>query len=313
MLEEFSLCLLISERTLIAHHLDTVLNPTTANPAGSTTTYASRAPQKLSGTRDVAFFAHSRMKDRHLIFYKKRDGLSSVFKVLEPIYQRSGSISSSSSSSSASTRHRFMASMRMKSSGTEAFRDFAEFYIASETYAINLFHSSMAIATVRGFEVLTLDNYKPYTVPELKAPEVAVTAARLRDQRPLGMFRLSDIEFLLAYEEVGVYVNKHGDVSRGVIMEYIGRAKQACLIGTYLILVDYNGLYVEVRNAINGRLRQVISGRDVKMLDDGADGGVLAPGGRGHLPGTVKICMQHPEWERGQIVLEMVVNEGLKE
>ena len=30
-------------------------------------------------------------------------------------------------------------------------------------------------------------------------------------------------------------------------------------------------------------------------------------------PGTVKICMQHPEHERSQVVLEMCVNEGLKE
>ena len=86
-------------------------------------------------------------------------------------------------------------------------------------------------------------------------------------------------------------------------MEYIGRAKQACLVSsTYLILVDHQGAYVEVRNAINGRLRQVISGRDVRLLDDGAGG-----------KGTVKVCMQHPEWDRTQVVVEMIVNEGLKE
>ena len=143
-------------------------------------------------------------------------------------------------------------------------------------------------------------------------PIDAVGADTSSQLRSVDLF-MSHEALLLAYEEVGVYVNKHGEVSRGVIMEYIGRAKQACLMGTYLIRVDHNGLYVEVRNAINGRLRQVITGRDVKMLDDGADGGVVAPGGRGHLPGTVKICLQHPEWERGQIVLEMIVNEGLKE
>ena len=161
---------------------------------------------------------------------------------------------------------------------------------------------------------MTLDKKTPISVPDLKAPEVASIAQRIREQRPLGMFRLSDSEFLLAYEEVGVYVNKHGDVSRSVIMDYIGRAKQACLVGSmYLILVDYNGLYVEVRNAINGRLRQVISGRDVKLLDDGISGGAVAPGGKGTGPGNVKIVMQHPEWERNQIVLELIVNEGLKE
>ncbi|KAG8525773.1 uncharacterized protein KY384_000533 [Bacidia gigantensis] len=322
-LEEFSLMLILAEKTLVAHHLDTVLSPNhLAN--NSNTSSHQHAPQKLSGARDIGFFAHGRMKDRQLIFYKKREGVTSVFKVLEPVYQRTASIGSASSTSSM--RSRLMGGMRSlaKAGTTESFRDFDEFYIGSDTYAINLFHSSLAIATARGgIEVMTLDKKTPISVPDLKAPGVASIAARIRDMKPLGMFRLSESEFLLAYEEVGVYVNKHGDVSRGVIMEYVGRAKQACLVGAmYLILVDYYSLYIEVRNAINGRLRQVISGKDVRLLDDGgppnqnnrASG---APGtptmGAFGSPETVKICMQHPEWERSQIVLEMIVNEGLKE
>ena len=122
------------------------------------------------------------------------------------------------------------------------------------------------------------------------------------------MFRLSDSEFLLVYEEVGIYVNKHGDVSRAVVMEFVGRARQAVLYaGCYLVLVDTESGFVEVRNAVNGRLRQVVSGKDVRLLDDG--GGVLGMG----QSGTIKICMQHPEWERCQVVFEMIVNEGLKE
>ena len=314
MLEEFSLFLLLTEKQLIAHHLDTVLHPSATASANNNTSasHPVRAPQKLSGARDIGYFAHGRMKDRELIFYKKREGVTSVFKVLEPIFLRNGSISSQGSNHSIGRR--FMSGMRGKGASTEAFRDFDEFYIGSDTFALNLFHSSLAISTVRGFEVMTLDKKTPISVPDLRAPEVATIAERIKDQKPLGMFRLSDAEFLLAYENVGVYVNKHGDISRSVIMEYVGRAKQACLVGSmYLILVDVNGLYVEVRNALNGRLRQIISGRDVKLLDDGANAGPVAPGGKGHSPGTVKICMQHPELDRNQIVLELLVNEGLKE
>ena len=57
-----------------------------------------------------------------------------------------------------------------------------------------------------------------------------------------------------------------------------------------------------MRNAISGRLRQVISGRDVRLLDEGNLNG-----------GRVKICMQHPEDAKAQIIVEMIVNEGLKE
>ena len=300
-LTEFSLFVILTEKTLVAHHLDTVLaHPTNASANNTTSSSTQRAPQKLSGARDIGFFAQGRMKDRQLIFYKKREGASSIFKVLEPIYQKAAN---NISGGGSSVRSRLGGMMGGRKGTTEFFREFDEFYIGSETYAINLFHSSIAIATAKGMEVLTLDRKDTASVPELNKPECASIAARLSGQKPLGMFRLSDTEFLLVFEDVGIYVNKHGDVSRSVIMEYVGRAKQASLVGNmYLILVDYGGAYVEVRNALNGRLRQVVSGRDVKLLDDGA-------GGRG----TVKICMQHPEWERTQVVVEMIVNEGLKE
>lgn len=305
--------IVISDKSLIAHHLDTVCPHPSGTTAANNTAESSsrRSPQKLSGARDIGFFTHGRMKDRYLVFYKKRDGISSTFKVLEPVYQKS---------SQSVARNRF----GMRKGTTEFFRDFDEFYIPSETYAINLFVSTLAIATAKGIEVMTLDKKLPLSIPDLKPPDCASIAQRLNGQKPLGMFRLSDSEFLLVFEEVGIYVNKHGDISRAVVMEFVGRAKQACLVGsTYLILVDYGGGFVEVRNAVNGRLRQVVSGRDVRLLDDGANnsggGGGLGRlgggtgGGGGGGGATVKVCMQHPEYERCQIVVEMIPMEGVLE
>ncbi|MCJ1474008.1 hypothetical protein MMC13_002664 [Lambiella insularis] len=286
-LEEFSIMLIISDKSLIAYHLESVCPVGGIQNTGSEAS-ARRAPQKLSGSRDVGFFGTGRMKDRMLVFYKKKEGISSTFKVLEPVYQRSATTS----------RNRF----GIRKGSTEYFREYDEFYVPSETYAINLFHSSLAVATTKGFEVMTLDKKVPFSIPDLKSPDVASIAARVRDQRPLGMFRLTEDEFLLVFEEVGIYVDKFGDVSRAVVMEFVGKARQAALLGSmYLILVDTGSGFVEVRNAVNGRLRQVVSGRDVRLLDDGGNGG------------TVKICMQHPAIERSQVVLEMIVNEGLKE
>ncbi|KAI4104643.1 MAG: hypothetical protein L6R37_003164 [Teloschistes peruensis] len=246
------------------------------------------------------------MKDRTLVFYKKKEGVSSIFKVLEPVYQKS--------SSSSRGHHRFGLSSSKKSGNTEFFRDFDDFYIPTEAYAINLFQNSLAISTQRGLEVMTLDKKNAFSIPDLRAPECASIKDRLGGQRPLGMFRLSDSEFLLVFEEVGIYVNKHGDVSRAVVMEFVGKAKQATLWGgMYLVLVDQGGGFVEVRNAVNGRLRQVVGGRDVRLLDDGVGGGGGGGAGWKGREGSVKVAMQHPEWERGVIVVEMIVNEGLKE
>lgn len=190
---------------------------------------------------------------------------------------------------------------------TEFFRDFDDFYIPTDCYGINLFHSSLAVHTSKGFEVMTLDKKQPWSVPELRQSNqvdaIDAIAARLAEEKPFGMFRLSDIEFLLCYEGCAVYVNKHGEVSRGVVMEFVGKATSVAMFGPFVLVFDTD--FVEVRNAENGRLRQVIAGRDVRCLDDA--------GGMGAAKRSVKVAMQHPEVEGRQLVFELVLNEGQRD
>ena len=216
------------------------------------------------------------MKDRLLVFFKKKDSLHSTFKVLEPVYQKS-----------SEKKNRFLSSLisgrRLGVNGdpshpgsstsgpgiTESFREFDEFYIPTECYGINLFHSYIAVSTTKGFELLTLDKKQPNSIPihASPAPAIANIAQRVAGQKPLGMFRLSHAEFLLAYEECAVYVDNHGEVSRSVVLEFVGRARAAALYGQYLVLFDND--FIEIRNAENGRLRQVIAGKEIRCLDYG--------------------------------------------
>lgn len=321
-LEEFNLFVLIADKVLIAYHLDKVCPPTggTGQPHNDAT--GRTAPQKLSGSRDVGFFVTGRMKDRTLVFYKKKDTASSHFKVLEPVLQKS-----------TTSRSRFLPSSSRRGQ-TEFFREYDEFYIPADCFGLNLFSSSLAVSTARGVEVLNLDKKQTWTVPNLRSESqdtqahLSSIAARIKDLKPLGMFRLSESEFLVVFEECAVYVNKHGDVSRGVVMEFVGKANSACLYAQqYLILFDED--FVEIRDAQNGRLKQIISGRGVRMLDDGSGGGqqqASTPGqangngqqaqlggganglglqGYGKPRGTVKVAMQHPEEARCVIVVEL--------
>jgi len=312
-LEEFNLFLLISDKALIGYHLDVVCPPS-GNALPQNDSSSRRAPQKLSGQKDVGFFTTGRMKDRALVIYKKRDGINSTFKVLEPVLQKS-----------TATRTRFLPTSARRGQ-TEFFREFDEFYIPTECYDINLFSTSLAISTARGVEVMTLDKKQPWSVPNLRSDQtdtqqlLSSIATRIKDSRPLGMFRLAEAEFLVTFEDCAVYVNKHGDISRSVVMEFVGRARSACLYGQFLILFDDD--FVEIRDAMNGRLKQVIAGRDIKMLDDGGGGtgAAHAPhasdlgGGLNGLglqgfraaPRTVKIVMQHPEYEKSHVVVELL-------
>ncbi|KAK0633240.1 CNH domain-containing protein [Immersiella caudata] len=299
-LEDFSVCLLIADKSLISYPLD-VVAPVSNFPAPAHDN-PRRAPQRLA--KDVAFFATARMKDRMLLFYKRKEGMHNTFKVLEPVFQKA-----------TEKKARLFGGRRGASGSTETFRDFDEFYIPAECYSLNLFQTYIAVASAKGFELLTLDKKVTQSIPrDLSLPAIANIASRIKDQRPLGMFKLNDQEFLLTYEDCAVYVDKHGEISRTLIMEYSGKqkkAKAATMFGQYLVL--FNEDYVEVRNAENGRLRQIIAGRDVRCLDYGFRGptgnGQQPPGGQ-DSKGTVKICMSHPEVPGGQIVLEMLLNDG---
>lgn len=266
----------------------------------------------------MGFFVAGKMKDRTLVFYKKKENLNSVFKVLEPVYQKS------------SEKKR---TGMFKRGNTEFFRDFDDFYIPTECTGINLFQSSLAVGTSRGFEVMTLDKKAPLSIPNLQQEHVQNIAQHIKDQRPISMLRLTDQEFLLCYSNCAVYVNKHGEVSRSVIMDFVGNAQNAALYGPFLVL--FNEDFVEIRNAQNGRLKQIIAGREIKCLDDGTNwnaNGVPLPsppplptngsattmtttnGGLGpHGGRTLKLVMQHPEQEKNQIVVELLLNENMKE
>ena len=167
---------------------------------------------------------------------------------------------------------------------------------------MDLFTTSLSVATSKGFEVLNLEKKTPWSVPNLKQAHTTSIAARLNGVDPLAMFRLSDGEFLCVYEECAVYIDKHGEVSRGVVLEFVGKAKAAALESGFLILFDTD--FVEIRDAHLGRLKQIIPGKDVRCLDNGRNGGLV---GR-----SIKFALQHPEQERSQIVMELVLNEGLR-
>ncbi|KAJ6780251.1 hypothetical protein PWT90_04224 [Aphanocladium album] len=310
-LEDFNVCLIIADKSLISYPLDVVAPVSEFAPPVSDS--SRRAPQRLA--KDVTYFATARMKDRTLVFYKRKEGLHTSFKVVEPLYHKA-----------TEKRSRIFGGRKSAAGSTDTFRDFDEFFFPAECYSLSIFQTYIAVATAKGIEMLTLDRKQPMSIPDLKAPAIANIASRIRDQKPLGMFRLNENEFILTYEDCAVYVDKHGDVSRTLIMEYTGKQKKArgaTMYGQYLLL--FNEDYIEVRNADNGRLRQIIAGRDVRVIDSGIRGptgenaaqaqqlhghnGQLATAGD-TSKGTVKIAMAHPELPGRQIVFEMLLNDG---
>jgi hypothetical protein len=85
-LDEFGVFLVLANKELIAYSLSSVV-PTipTARGVVPPPVVKQQQPQRLSGSHSVNFFATGKLKDRMLVIYKKKSGVTSVFKALEPV------------------------------------------------------------------------------------------------------------------------------------------------------------------------------------------------------------------------------------
>ena len=68
--------------------------------------------------------------------------------------------------------------------------------------------------------------------------------------------------------EFGLYVDRHGDPSRGVqTIEWEGLAEHVAWHPPYILLFDSR--FIEVRHVETGRLAQIIQGNDLRCIWDG--------------------------------------------
>ncbi|KAI0058941.1 Dbl-like domain-containing protein [Artomyces pyxidatus] len=261
MLEDFGIFLVLADKSLFAYHIEALVpsSPHSANTSQQT-------PQKLNGTKDVHFFSVGSLGGRTLVIYMKKKGLDSVFRVLEPVV---GKINEKAKAPvSLSSR------LGLRQPRSEWFRVYRDFFLPSESYDLIFLKARIAILCTKGFEIMDLSDFKSVTIPQRDDPRHEKLAKRCESCRPMGMFRSSENEFLLCYDEFGLYVNRHGDPSRtkGTI-EWEGTAERVAWHPPYILLFDSR--FIEVRHVETGRLCQIIPGNDLRCIWDGR--GTSAP------------------------------------
>ena len=99
--------------------------------------------------------------------------------------------------------------------------------------------------------------------------------------------------------DVGIYLDKHGEVSRPTVVEFVGRTKKAALVDQYILL--FHDDFVEIRDAWSGKLRQIIAGENIRCLDH-------AQGGFSNR--NILMVMAYPGFEDRQLVLELRVEKS---
>lgn len=313
-LETVNAIVLISDRSLVYYNLDAILSniTTTSKPSSATGNAAPTSKAgadtgyRLSKGREVSYFSTGYMKGRLLLFYRRKDGTSSTFKVLEPVKEKG-----------SQKRRSKMTFTRGASLGsTEYFRELDKFYIPSDTYGMSMFKVSFAVHSAHGFEAMSLDYKHPRTIPVQASITSTVcstlskgshgkktfspssVAKKIEAAKPVGMFRCSDKGLILCYEEFAVYCDSHGNLTGPALIEFVCKARKVAFQAPYLLVFDHE--MVEVRRIDrSGELKQVLSGKDIRPVDT--------------REGQLKIAMAHPERSGRQLIAELVNNEFVVE
>ncbi|THU88754.1 Dbl homology domain-containing protein [Dendrothele bispora CBS 962.96] len=280
MLEEFGIFLVLADKSLFAYHIEALV------PSSPLVAQTSQIPQKLNGNRDVHFFSVGTLHGRTLVIYMKKKGLDSIFRVLEPVGEK------------INERARApvgFGSRLFRSARSEWFRVYRDFFLPSESFDLIFLKARIAILCAKGFEIMDLNDFKSVTIPQREDPRLAPLAKRCDTCRPRGMFRSADDEFLLCYDEFGLYVDKHGDPSRAAgTIEWEGTAERVALHSPYILLFDSR--FIEVRHLETGRLVQIIPGNDVRCIWDGrglSTNNVLSAPIHGHDEPVVQEAQVH--------------------
>jgi len=253
MLEDFGIFLVLADKSLFAYHIEALV------PSSPLSAHTSQTPQKLNGTKDVHFFSVGSLSGRTLVIYMKKKGLDSVFRVLEPVV---GKINEKAKAPvSLSSR------LGIRSPRSEWFRVYRDFFLPSESFDLIFLKAKIAILCTKGFEIMDLTDFKSVTIPLRDEGRHEKLIKRCESCKPMGMFRIEE-EFLLCYDEFGLYVDKHGEPSRtfGTI-EWEGTAEHVALHPPYILLFDSR--FIEIRHVSTGGLVQVIPGNDIHCLWDG--------------------------------------------
>ncbi|PCH44559.1 Dbl homology domain-containing protein [Wolfiporia cocos MD-104 SS10] len=254
MLEEFGIFLVLADKSLFAYHIEALV------PTSPQSAHTSQTPQKLSGNKDVHFFSVGNLNGRTLVIYMKKKGLDSVFRVLEPV---TGKINER-----AEAPRSFGSRLGLRTQRSEWFRVYRDFFLPSESFDLIFLKAKIVILCTKGFEIMDLTDFKSVTIPQRDDPRLEKLAKRCESCKPRGMFRTSQDEFLLCYDEFGLYVDRHGDPSRSMgTIEWEGTAEHVAWHPPYVLLFDAR--FIEVRHVETGRLAQIIPGNDVRCLWDG--------------------------------------------
>ncbi|KZV97410.1 hypothetical protein EXIGLDRAFT_670103 [Exidia glandulosa HHB12029] len=179
-----------------------------------------------------------------------------------------------------------------KPSPTPSFRELGStLYVPRDAYDITFLSKSLAIANERGITIVNpLNPGSVLTVPDFAVPKndktppaylnaVIELRPKCEPARALGIVPVGDSDLLIIYTEFGVWITKHGFPSHNArFVRWEITANAYTHRGQHILLFSclpspqggtVPGEWIEVRHVPTGQLRQVITARDARLVQNG--------------------------------------------
>ncbi|KAH8810365.1 hypothetical protein DL96DRAFT_1759947 [Flagelloscypha sp. PMI_526] len=253
-LADLELVLILANKSLWAYKIAAF------DPASHEGIEARRSPEKVSGMKDVRFFAATRIKGKRVVIWTE-----SVITLLEPTPQRpTGTIQKRTSQ----LLGRF--SYGSKASQSQLFRAVKEVAVQECLRMVFLLEGKMFALCSSGFlimDILSRVEAKRRIMPHPSLLSTNDIIKRCRMSKPLAILKSRELEFLLCYQEFGVYVDEVGvPIQDRRVIEWEGTAHRVSLHQPCLFVFSPD--FLEIRQVEDGKLVQIIFGRNLQCLWD---------------------------------------------
>ncbi|KAI8911868.1 CNH domain-containing protein [Gorgonomyces haynaldii] len=195
----------------------------------------------------VSFFKQGTSRDMNLIAVVKSSTIETKVKVFEPFEGKHQS-----------------KSLFSINTPTVPLRLFKEFYIPSPSSSIHFLKARLCVGCTRGFQLVDLESLTTQDLLDVEDPLLEFVVKR-DAVNPISIFRISESNFLICYNEYGFFIDKAGKRSRpDALIQWSGSPTSFSYVPPYIIAVDPQ--FIEIRNVDTLELVQVIQGLKLRSI-----------------------------------------------
>ncbi len=210
-----------------------------------------------------------------------------------------------------------------------------EFTLECDCHGLTIFDNGIVLHTNHGFKRIDRKTQgvspAPYTEKQIldkydyefqtanlnqMVEQLTFSATSLNQPKPLSIYRISEIEYILCYNEFALFCNQFMLITRpNNFIYYLSKANTVKYLCGYLIIASDE--IVEIRKIVrssnnidnnndNGNLKQIITGSNIKLLE--CTGTDTDNGFEGQI--NFKISMCHPKYYYIQLVIQLTLDQN---